>query len=124
MYQNVWPKLIGATGRSPREKNFLYIHNNFAVSVRKSVCLTVERWCFGDIVIILRTSDVNLPVGVALGVYVVVHVNGVRLSVNCSHQRAYCLSPDDIYQWYSTFFVCIPPDIISLQLCTPKVVGT
>jgi hypothetical protein len=29
-----------------------------------------------------------------------------------------------IYQWYSTFFVRVPPDIISLQLCTPKVVGT
>jgi hypothetical protein len=26
-------------------------------------------------------------------------------------------------QWYSTFFVRLPPDIISLQLCTPKVVG-
>jgi hypothetical protein len=29
-----------------------------------------------------------------------------------------------LYQWYSTFFVRVPPDIISLQLCTPKVVGT
>jgi hypothetical protein len=29
-------------------------------------------------------------------------------------------SPD---QWYSTFLVSVPPDIISLQLCTPKVVG-
>jgi hypothetical protein len=27
-------------------------------------------------------------------------------------------------QWYSTLFVHVPPDIISLQLCTPKVVGT
>jgi hypothetical protein len=26
-------------------------------------------------------------------------------------------------QWYSTFFVRVPPDIISLQLCTPKFVG-
>jgi hypothetical protein len=26
-------------------------------------------------------------------------------------------------QWYSTFFVRVPPDIISLQLDTPKVVG-
>jgi hypothetical protein len=26
-------------------------------------------------------------------------------------------------QWYSTFFVRVPPDIIYLQLCTPKVVG-
>jgi hypothetical protein len=25
-------------------------------------------------------------------------------------------------QWYSTFFVCVPPDVISLQLRTPKVV--
>jgi hypothetical protein len=24
-------------------------------------------------------------------------------------------------QWYSTFFLRVPPDIISLQLCTPKV---
>jgi hypothetical protein len=29
-----------------------------------------------------------------------------------------------IDQWYSNFFVRVPPDIISLQLCTPKVVGT
>jgi hypothetical protein len=26
-------------------------------------------------------------------------------------------------QCYSTFFVRVPPDIISLQLCTPEVVG-
>jgi hypothetical protein len=25
-------------------------------------------------------------------------------------------------QWYSTFFVCIPPDVLPIQLCTPKVV--
>jgi hypothetical protein len=30
----------------------------------------------------------------------------------------------EVDQWYSTFFVRVPPDIISLQLCTPKVVGT
>jgi hypothetical protein len=29
-----------------------------------------------------------------------------------------------LYQWYSTFFVRVPPDIISLQLFTPKVVST
>jgi hypothetical protein len=29
-----------------------------------------------------------------------------------------------IDQWYSNFFVRVPPDIIYLQLCTPKVVGT
>jgi hypothetical protein len=28
-----------------------------------------------------------------------------------------------VNMWYSTFFVRVPPDIISLQLCTPKVVG-
>jgi hypothetical protein len=28
-----------------------------------------------------------------------------------------------IEQRYSTFFVRVPPDIIYLQLCTPKVVG-
>jgi hypothetical protein len=33
-----------------------------------------------------------------------------------------CVGP--LGQWYSTFFVRVPPDIISLQLCTPKVVGT
>jgi hypothetical protein len=26
-----------------------------------------------------------------------------------------------LYQWYSTFFVRVPPDIISLQLCTSRV---
>jgi len=34
------------------------------------------------------------------------------------------LVTDALDQWYSTFFVRVPPDIISLQLCTPKVVGT
>jgi hypothetical protein len=29
----------------------------------------------------------------------------------------------DLEQWYSAFFVRVPPDIISLQLCTPEVVG-
>jgi hypothetical protein len=33
--------------------------------------------------------------------------------------RGSCLA-----QWYSTLFVRVPPDIIFLQLCTPKVVGT
>jgi hypothetical protein len=28
-----------------------------------------------------------------------------------------------LYQRYSTFFIRVPPDLISLQLCTPKVVG-
>jgi hypothetical protein len=28
-----------------------------------------------------------------------------------------------IKQWYSTFFVRVPPDITFLQPCTPKVVG-
>jgi hypothetical protein len=28
-----------------------------------------------------------------------------------------------VEQWYSTFFVHVPPDVISLQLYTPKVVS-
>jgi hypothetical protein len=28
-----------------------------------------------------------------------------------------------LIQWYSTFFVRVPPNVISLQLRTPKVVG-
>jgi hypothetical protein len=28
-----------------------------------------------------------------------------------------------VEQWYSTIFVPVPPDVICLQLCTPKVVG-
>jgi hypothetical protein len=42
-------------------------------------------------------------------------------------QGSYELANDPLCpleQWYSTFFVRVPPDIISLQLCTPKVVGT
>jgi hypothetical protein len=31
--------------------------------------------------------------------------------------------PHSLDQWYSTFFVRVPPDVISLQLCTPNVVG-
>jgi hypothetical protein len=29
----------------------------------------------------------------------------------------------DLDQWYSTFFVRVPPDIISLQLCTNNFEG-
>jgi hypothetical protein len=36
----------------------------------------------------------------------------------CCTSASYCVK-----QWYSTFFVRVPPDIISLQLRTPKVVG-
>jgi hypothetical protein len=32
-------------------------------------------------------------------------------------------TPGSLEQWYSTFFDCLPPDIICLQLCTPKVAG-
>jgi hypothetical protein len=31
------------------------------------------------------------------------------------------LSSTHLEQWYSAFFVRVPPDIISIQLCTPKV---
>jgi hypothetical protein len=48
--------------------------------------------------------------GLPFGVSVITHIP--------THGR----NPLD--QWYSTFFVRVPPDIISLQLCTPKVVGT
>jgi hypothetical protein len=30
---------------------------------------------------------------------------------------------DELEQWYSNFFVRVPPDVISFQLCTPKVVS-
>jgi hypothetical protein len=33
------------------------------------------------------------------------------------HPNIRLYSPE---QWHSTFFVRVPPDIISLQLCTPK----
>jgi hypothetical protein len=38
-------------------------------------------------------------------------------------QPVYSELSGTLEQWYSTFFVHVPPDIISLQLCTPKVVG-
>jgi hypothetical protein len=37
--------------------------------------------------------------------------------------RGLASSLNTLDHWYSTFFVRVPPDIISLQLCTPKVVG-
>jgi hypothetical protein len=39
-------------------------------------------------------------------------------------QTYFEVSTSSVDQWYSTFFVRVPPDIISLQHCTPKVVGT
>jgi hypothetical protein len=41
----------------------------------------------------------------------------IHLILSCDIRR-HVLS-----QWHSTFFVRVPPHIISLQLCTPKVVG-
>jgi hypothetical protein len=35
----------------------------------------------------------------------------------------YKSGPIPLDQWYSIFFVSVTPDIISLQLCTPKAVG-
>jgi hypothetical protein len=34
-----------------------------------------------------------------------------------------CQFEGTIEQWHSTFFVRLPPDVICLQLCTPKVIG-
>jgi hypothetical protein len=50
-------------------------------------------------------------------------INPARVDdiVNSSHKHAQNFS--SLEQWYSTFFVRVPPDIISLQLCTPEVVG-
>jgi hypothetical protein len=31
-----------------------------------------------------------------------------------------CRVAGNLAQWYSTLFVRVPPDIISLQLCTPQ----
>jgi hypothetical protein len=44
----------------------------------------------------------------------------------CRIQRqieAYQESVRGVDQWYSTFFVSVHPDVISFQICTPKVVG-
>jgi hypothetical protein len=45
------------------------------------------------------------------------HGYAVKMSSHASHLCR-------LTQWYSTFFVRVPPDTIYLQLCTPKVVGT
>jgi hypothetical protein len=33
------------------------------------------------------------------------------------------VTPRGLVKWYSTFFVRLPPGVISLQFCIPKVVG-
>jgi hypothetical protein len=50
------------------------------------------------------------------------HVDEVTLRLRTAAPNRPIVHP--LGQWYSTFFVRVPPDIISLQLCTPKVVGT
>jgi hypothetical protein len=42
----------------------------------------------------------------------------------CRYVTLFPTNSSPLAQWYSTFFVRVPPDIISLQHCTPKVVGT
>jgi hypothetical protein len=42
----------------------------------------------------------------------------VTTRITLTLKTVFCLE-----QWYSTFFVRVPPDIIYLQFCTPKVVG-
>jgi hypothetical protein len=50
-------------------------------------------------------------------------------SPNLNHKFQTCkllnfvVHDSGLEQWYSTFFVRVPPHIISLQPCTPKVVG-
>ena len=39
---------------------------------------------------------------------------------NDKHKNCRCIV---LIQWYSTFFVRVIPHILSLQLCTPKVIG-
>jgi hypothetical protein len=43
-----------------------------------------------------------------------------RVRVYFKNNRMCLFSP--LYQWYSTFFDHVPLDVISLQLCIPKVV--
>jgi hypothetical protein len=45
------------------------------------------------------------------------------LSIRTKYSPHHLVSRHPLPQWYSTFFVHVPPDIISLQLRTPKVVG-
>jgi hypothetical protein len=45
------------------------------------------------------------------------------LWVQCDSQNKSGLFLYSLTQWYSSFFVRLPLDVISLQLCTPKVVG-
>jgi hypothetical protein len=39
------------------------------------------------------------------------------------YNRFFSPRKHSLEQWYSTFFVRVPPDTISLQLCTPRLVG-
>jgi hypothetical protein len=58
-------------------------------------------------------------------------INGMEVSHNPCYRLASIFRKKEVFfcgiygldQWYSTFFVRVPPDIIYLQLCTPKVVG-
>jgi hypothetical protein len=57
------------------------------------------------------------------------NLSSIRLTRQVSHTKQEHFSSRNVTfgygleQWYSTFFVRVPPDIISLQLCTPKIVG-
>jgi hypothetical protein len=55
---------------------------------------------------------------------ITVSLNVHALNLKRFGERALQMDHNDnsLDQWYSTFFVRVPPDIISLQLCTPKVV--
>jgi hypothetical protein len=44
-------------------------------------------------------------------------------ATNSCGPRGLCPMSVLLGQWYPAFLVCIPPDVIYLQLCTPKVVG-
>jgi hypothetical protein len=71
---------------------------------------------------ILRTFDKHLTDPPFLAKEFV--LKGVRRHHHHHYRPELFFSHDCLLdQWYSTFFVRVPPDIISLQLCTPKVVG-
>jgi hypothetical protein len=55
------------------------------------------------------------------------NVNSLERGNKCHKENTEAILDDSkeicLEQWYSTFFVRVPPDVIFLQLCTPKVVG-
>jgi hypothetical protein len=69
------------------------------------------------------SRSLTLPTGVPLLWNLPVEVYGMVAALSLEWYLPLGVEQSSLGQWYSTFLVRVPPEIISIQLCTPKAFG-